>query len=148
MPIESWGKSGVLAYFWLKIAYSGHIFWDMDFKFVLPIIYIDIKGKIQLEVNWTQIDHFGSHKTIKVAISQFAFLRKTRLLKTLRLLHFSIFFHEIFRINVELNFALNLLLGFLKNFSEKNKWPNSEIPRGNFRIWPLNFFRRIKKKSK
>ena len=26
MPIESWGKSGVLAYFWLKIGYVGHIF--------------------------------------------------------------------------------------------------------------------------
>ena len=26
MPIESWGKSGVLAYFWLKIGYFGHIF--------------------------------------------------------------------------------------------------------------------------
>ena len=62
MPIESWGKSGVLAYFWLKIGYFGHIFWDMDFKFVLPIIYINIKGKIQLEVNWTQIDHFGPKK--------------------------------------------------------------------------------------
>ena len=32
MPIQSWGKSGVLAYFWLKIGYSGHIFWDMNFK--------------------------------------------------------------------------------------------------------------------
>ena len=91
----------------------------MDFKFVLPIIYINIKGKIQLEVNWTQIDHFGPQKTIKVAISQFAFLRKTRLLKTLRLLHFSIFFYEIFRINVELNFALNLLLGFSLIFQKK-----------------------------
>ena len=26
MPIESWGESGVLAYFWLKIGYFGHIF--------------------------------------------------------------------------------------------------------------------------
>ena len=50
MPIESWGKSGVLAYFWLKIGYSGHIFWDMDFKFVLPIIYINIKGKTQFKM--------------------------------------------------------------------------------------------------
>ena len=56
MPIDCWGKSGVLAYFWLKIGYFGYFFWDMDFKFVLPIIYI--KGKPQLEVNWTQIDHF------------------------------------------------------------------------------------------
>ena len=31
----------------------------MDFKFVLPIIYINIEGQTQLEVNWTQIDHGG-----------------------------------------------------------------------------------------
>ena len=57
MPIESCGKSGVLAYFYLKIDYSGLIFWDMDFKFVLPIIHMNIKGQPQLEVNLTQIDH-------------------------------------------------------------------------------------------
>ena len=51
-----------------------HIFWDMDFKFVLPIIYINIKGKTRLEVNWTQIDHFGLQKNIKMAISQNAIL--------------------------------------------------------------------------
>ena len=39
MPIQSWGKSGMLVYFVPKI---GHIFWDMDFKFVFPIIFIDI----------------------------------------------------------------------------------------------------------
>ena len=66
MPIQSWGKSGMLVYFVPKI---GHIFWDMDFKFVFPIIFIDIKGKPKLEVNWTQMDHFGLQKTIKMAIS-------------------------------------------------------------------------------
>ena len=30
MPIQSWGKSGVLAYFGLKIGYFGHIFLDME----------------------------------------------------------------------------------------------------------------------
>ena len=30
----------------------------MDFKFVLPIIHINIKEETQLEVNWTQIDYF------------------------------------------------------------------------------------------
>ena len=49
------GKSSVLAYFGLKISYFGH---NMDFKFVLPIFYINIKGQPQLEVNWIQIDHF------------------------------------------------------------------------------------------
>ena len=58
MPIERWGKSGLLAYFWLKLGYFGHIFIDMDFKFVLPTIHINIKEETQLEVNWTQIDHF------------------------------------------------------------------------------------------
>ena len=57
MPIESWRKSGVLL-FRPKIFYSRHTLWDMDFKFVLPTIHINIKGETQLEVNWTQIDHF------------------------------------------------------------------------------------------
>ena len=51
MPIQSWGESGVLAYFGQKIGYDGHIFRDMDFKFVLPIVYINIKGQIQLDPN-------------------------------------------------------------------------------------------------
>ena len=51
MTIQSWGKSGFLAYFGLKIGYFGYIYWDMDFKFVLPIIYIKIEGQTQLEVN-------------------------------------------------------------------------------------------------
>ena len=43
MPMmQSWGKSGVLAYFGPKISHFGHNVWDMDFKFVLPIISIDI----------------------------------------------------------------------------------------------------------
>ena len=41
MPIESWGIFG----------YFGHIFWDMDFEFVLPTIHINIKRE-------TQVDHF------------------------------------------------------------------------------------------
>ena len=59
MPIQSWGKSGVLAYSGLKIGYFGHFFRDMDFKFVLPVFHINTKGQTQLEVNWTQIDHIG-----------------------------------------------------------------------------------------
>ena len=46
MPIQSWGKRGNLAHFGLKIGYSGHDFWDMDFKFILPTIYINIKKSI------------------------------------------------------------------------------------------------------
>ena len=53
MPIESWGKSGVLAYFWLKIGNSGHIFEAMDFKCVLLAIHINIQGQTQLEDNYS-----------------------------------------------------------------------------------------------
>ena len=51
LSIQSWDKSGVLAYFGLKIGYFGHIYWDIDFKFVSPIISINIEGQTQLEVN-------------------------------------------------------------------------------------------------
>ena len=34
--------------------------------------------------------------------------------------YFSNIFHKIVRINVELNFALNLLLAFLKKYSKKS----------------------------
>ena len=85
----------------------------MDFKFVLPIIYINIKGKTQLEVNWTQIDHFGPQKTIKMAISQNAILAKCQSPKSLLLLHFSMNLSETFRIDVNMDFANNLVRGFL-----------------------------------
>ena len=29
--IQTWGKSGVLVYFWTKNGHSGHILWGMDF---------------------------------------------------------------------------------------------------------------------
>ena len=45
----------------------------------------------------------------KVDISLFAFLRKKALAQNAILRRFSILFYGIFRINVELNFALNLL---------------------------------------
>ena len=73
-PNSKMGKSGVLAYFLLKIGCFGHIFWDMDVKLVLPLIYINIKEQTQLGVNWTQINHF-----IKMAISQNAILAKCQL---------------------------------------------------------------------
>ena len=84
----------------------------MDFKFVLPIIYINIKGKTQLEVNWTQIDHFGPQKNIKMAISQNAILAKCQSQKSLLLLHFYVSLSETFRIDVYMDFANNLVRGF------------------------------------
>ena len=63
MPFEKWGKSGVLAYFWLKIGYFGHIFWHMDFKFVLPTIVINIKEETQLE---SQLDQNWPFNPLKM----------------------------------------------------------------------------------
>ena len=68
MPIQSWGKSGVLAYFELKIGCFGHFFEIWTSIFFSPIININIKWQTQLKVNWTQIDHFGLQKTIKMDI--------------------------------------------------------------------------------
>ena len=54
---------------------------------------------------------------------------KTLPLKKLRLLHFSMFFHETSKINVDCRtecYVLNLVIGFLKNY--KKKWqPISEF---------------------
>ena len=59
-PFKVCGKSGVLAYFWLKIGYPG-------LQFFLKLI---ISGKPKSEVNWTQIYHFIFKNTAKMAISQ------------------------------------------------------------------------------
>ena len=76
MPIQSWGKSDI------------QIFWDMDFKFVLPIISIYIEGQTKLEVNWTQIDYFSLQKNTKMAMFQNPILPKCQSPKNLLLLHF------------------------------------------------------------
>ena len=52
-PLKGVVPKWQLAYFGPKIGYFGHMFWDMDFKFVLPIIYINIDIQTKLEVNWT-----------------------------------------------------------------------------------------------
>ena len=41
-----------------KLAIMANFLYNMDFKFVLPIIHINIKVQTKLEVNWTQINHF------------------------------------------------------------------------------------------
>ena len=48
--------------FWPKIGYFSHIFKDIDFEFVLLIIYIKIERQTRLEVNRTQNVYFGSQK--------------------------------------------------------------------------------------
>ena len=79
-------------------------------------------------------------KCTKLAIFRSAFLHKTPPLKTqtIFLQGFSIFFHEIFSIDVELNFALLKTIGFSKIFQKKCR-PNSKRSPGKFRIWPSNF---------
>ena len=37
----------------------GHIFWDIDFKFVLLIIYIKIEAQTNLEVNRNSLGHLS-----------------------------------------------------------------------------------------
>ena len=58
LAIESLRKSGILAQFGHIIDHFGHILCDMDFKFVSPIICIDIDGQTSLKLNQTQISHF------------------------------------------------------------------------------------------
>ena len=49
-----WPAAKVAAgYFRPNFGYFGHIFWDIDFKFVLPIIYIKTGKQTKYKVNWT-----------------------------------------------------------------------------------------------
>ena len=67
-----------LAYFGPKVGYFCHIFKDIDFKFVLPIIYIKIDSQTKLKVNQTQYDYLNHEKKpTKMSISQFAFFPKS-----------------------------------------------------------------------
>ena len=52
--------------------------------------------------------------------------------KIIELNRVSIFFHKIFRINVELNFNLKFWSGILSKAFKKNWRPNSEICRAFF----------------
>ena len=60
----------------------------MDFNFFLPNIHINIKGQIQFEANWTQIDRFILKKPqiCNMAISQNAILAKWQSPKSLHFL--------------------------------------------------------------
>ena len=74
MPIQSWGKNGALAYF-------GHIFWDMDFKFVLPII-VSLISRVKL--SWKSIGAefttlpSKNHKNVHILKSHVAQLSITK----------------------------------------------------------------------
>ena len=78
------GRTLKLAYFRPKIDYFGHIFKDIDFKFVL-LIYIKIDRQTKLEVNRTKNNHLASKRPHKwpMAISQFGFFPMCPSLKML-----------------------------------------------------------------
>ena len=82
MPIR-WSHAKV-GLFRPKIDYFGHIFKDIDFKFVL-LIYIKIYRQTKLEVNRTKNNHLASKKPHKwpMAISQFVFFPMCPSLKML-----------------------------------------------------------------
>ena len=102
MPIQSWGKNGVPAY--LNFGPNiGHNYLNINFKFVLPII--NIKGKTNVEVNLTQIDHPLILKTTKMAISQNAVLANC--------VNFQNHYYYTFIIDVNMDFANDLRSGFL-----------------------------------
>ena len=80
----------------------------MNFKFVLPFIYINFDMQTNFEVNQTQIGHYIPKKTpklTKAAISQNLILPNCHSPKRLLLLHFLINLPETFRINVNMDFA-------------------------------------------
>ena len=80
----------------------------MDFKLVLPRIYINFDIQTKFEVNQTQIGYSipkKLQKLTKVAISQNPILPKCHSPKSLLLLHFSMNLSETFRIDVNMDFA-------------------------------------------
>ena len=81
---------------------------DMDFKFVLPIIYINFDIQTSFKVNQIQIAHSitkNTRKITKMAISQNPILPKCDSPKSILLLHFTMNLSENFRINVNMDFA-------------------------------------------
>ena len=77
----------------------------MDFKLVLPGMYINFEIQTKFEVNQTQIGHSNLKKLTKVAIPQNPILPKCHSPKSLLLLHFSMNLSETFRIDVNMDFA-------------------------------------------
>ena len=80
-------------------------FLDMDFKFVLPLIYINFDIQTNFEI---------LQKITKMAKSQNPIFPKCHSLENLLLLHFSMNLPETFRINVNMDFAHTNRGRFLK----------------------------------
>ena len=89
-------KSGICLFVPID-GHFGQMFWDMNFKFVLPFIYINFDIQTKFEVNQTQIS--------QIATSQNPILPKCHTPKNLLLLHFSMNLSETFRIMVNMDFA-------------------------------------------
>ena len=77
---------------------------DMDFKFVLPCMYINFDTQTNFEVNQTQISHFIPKNNPKN--QQCGHYLKTPFCPSvIHLLHFSMNLSETFRINVNMDVA-------------------------------------------
>ena len=95
MPIQRWGKSGFLAYFRPKVSHLATFFWDMDFKFVLQNISKLIGPKLTILAS----------KKHKMAINQNPILPKCQSSKAYSSYIFSMNLSQIFRIDVNMDFA-------------------------------------------
>ena len=65
MPINVQVKKWHLAYFVPIDGHFGQMLWDIDFKFVLPPIYINFDVQTNFKVNQTQIVHAVPNKSLK-----------------------------------------------------------------------------------
>ena len=72
MPIRSLARPGHEPRFGVQYGYIFHIFEDIPFNFVLPIILVDIHFQTKFGLNWTsngyfspknpKIGHFGHYR--------------------------------------------------------------------------------------
>ena len=103
---------------------------DMDFKFVLPSIYINFD--IQTQVSHSILKN--TPEMTKMAISQNPILPKCHPPKILLLLHFSMNLTEIFRMNVNTGFWI-LGSTFFGSLNQKS----ATISMSGLSIWKKRF---------
>ena len=113
----------------------------MDYTFVLPIIQINIKRQTHLE-NGSQLypnSPLYPLKTTKWQYLKMPFWLSVNHQNPYLLLHFYVSLSETFRIDVNMDFANNLVRGFLIQASEKKLEPKIQKKRG-FRQMYLNMY--------
>ena len=103
MPIQSEGKSGVLADSGPKISHLGPIPCDMDVKFFLPSFLLILRDKPSL--SWTQIDHLSLQNSLKWPYLKIPSCSSVNHQNANCLLHFFMNLYETFRIDVNMDFA-------------------------------------------